>query len=196
VIQRSNLSAKFFLITYILVHKESPQFGVSCSCSEDQSYNLEQERAESTRTRAKNNNTTQNKELCSNFARITELRCGRVSECRSDLGMLVYRRRFPWGCFYSPKRPHSHCSFIAKIGKIPYVSLEFIFNPCVPLVAYREILCVYDMCGQWHTSDEYNFRWHTGNCLAKICQNLASYLGTRLVRCATRLGPCAPSQGS
>jgi hypothetical protein len=132
-----------------------------------------------------------------NIARISleSLNCV-VAECQSVeriLECLCIEGGFHGGCFYSPKRPHSHCSFLAKIGKISYVSSEFIFIPCVPLVAYREILCVYDMCGQWHTSDEYNFRWHTGNCLAKICQNLASYGGTRLVRCATRLGPCAPS---
>jgi hypothetical protein len=46
-------------------------------------------------------------------------------------------------------------------GKIPCVPSKFIFIPCVPLSGI--LFCVHDMWGQWHTWDESNFRWHTGN---------------------------------
>jgi hypothetical protein len=59
VIQRSILSATIFLITYIPVCKEYPQFGVPCSRTQDQSYNLEQELGDITHTREKRSNTTQ-----------------------------------------------------------------------------------------------------------------------------------------
>jgi hypothetical protein len=47
------------LYQYESPHKESPQIGVSCSRTQDQSYNLAQERGESTHTIAKTSNTTQ-----------------------------------------------------------------------------------------------------------------------------------------
>jgi hypothetical protein len=60
-----------FLISLIYPCKEYPQFGVSCSHTQDQSYNLAQERGESTHTRAKTSNTTQEQERKS--AKHTEL---------------------------------------------------------------------------------------------------------------------------
>jgi hypothetical protein len=58
VIQRSNLSVTIFLITYIPIRKESPQFRVSRSRTQDQSYNLEQERVEiAHKSKAQQHNT-------------------------------------------------------------------------------------------------------------------------------------------
>jgi hypothetical protein len=58
VIQRSNLSVTIFLITYIPIRKESPQFRVSRSRTQDQSCNLEQERVEiAHKSKAQQHNT-------------------------------------------------------------------------------------------------------------------------------------------
>jgi hypothetical protein len=53
VIQRSNLSAMDVLITYIHVHKKSPQIGVSCRHTQGRSYTQIAQGRIRTHTRAK-----------------------------------------------------------------------------------------------------------------------------------------------
>jgi hypothetical protein len=123
--------SRFFLISMNPSHKESPQIGVSYSRTQNIVTGFSIREEESTHIRAIHNNTTQEKkirrvqaqvlqETAQNSAQISpESLDSVVAECQSYvlflecLGAEGDHHMGP----YSPKRPHSLCSFLAKEAK-------------------------------------------------------------------------------